>query len=183
MGVIWNAAKRGEGYQLARFSDVTWVIVTFAVIGHFLFRFFSGRPLHGDQYRKTDASWSLPGRTLLHPKERAPMGWNNPHGFCWSRLPERRRAAIRVGLLVVAIGIVWGWWDGTPFDGSLVHDLFSGAGICYVWYFLYTLTAKSVERTKDRRHTRDRINPLKAALAPFLNTPAADIDITLTRKP
>jgi len=48
---IWEAAKRGEGYQLARNSNITWVIVVLAGIMHFFWRYHSGKPLLGDEHR------------------------------------------------------------------------------------------------------------------------------------
>lgn len=180
MGTIWNAAKRGEGYQLARESNITWVIVGVVAFCNSIFRFFSGRPLMGDDHRKSNATWSKVGTQLRDQKARAPFGWDNPHGFCWSRLPEKRRAAIRVGLLVIAIAIGWGWWTGTPVGPSIIHDTFTITGIGFTWYFLYRVTATAIENTRNRRHRRDRENPLKDALAPLLGQAASDIKLTLT---
>jgi hypothetical protein len=172
MGSIWNAAKRGEGYQLARDSNITWLLVSVLSIGHGVFRFFSGRPMLGDTHRKTHATWSKASNQLLNSKDR-PAGW-------WSCLAEKHRAAIRVGLLIIAIGIVWGWWDG-PFS-SLTHGLVTIAGIAITWAGLYLMTKGAGRRLNERRHGRGFLDPMRTAVGPIIGVAADQVKVRIPRR-
>lgn len=172
MGVIWNAAKHGEGRQLARESNITWLLVGAISTAHGVWRFFSGRPLLGDDHRKTHATWSDPSRVPLKSTQRPP-GW-------WSCLAEKHRAGIRVGLLIIAIAVLWGWWSG-PFD-SFTHGMFTIAGIGITWTLLYQLTKAMVKRISDRRHRGGLIEPLKKAAAPILGMNASDVKVRIPKR-
>lgn len=185
MGQIWNAAKRGEGYDLAREHEgFTWFIIIFASTYHFVVRFFTGRPIFGDRHRKTDARWNVPGTTLYNPSSpmtRPPFGWESKHGICWSRLKEKTRAKIRVGFLVVFIAIGWGWWDGTPFSSSITHDLFTVAGIGFTWIGLHKATTHFNHLTTARRRTHRAVTEsISAGLARLMGTDTpADVNLRL----
>lgn len=164
MGSIWQAAKREEGYRLGyKEGPLIWCLVIMAMIGHGIFRFFSGRPILGDRHRKTNATWNEPGTKLYH--ENSPLTRKPSR---WSYLPERTRAMIRIGLLIVTIDIVWGFWDGTPFDGSGIHNTLTVMGILITWRALYLLTHAFETWRKDRRANAKLVNPIKAALGPIL---------------
>jgi hypothetical protein len=172
MGLIWNAAKRGEGRQLAIESNITWLLVGIIATCHGIWRFFSGRPLLGDEHRKTHATWSDASRVPLKSTARPP-GW-------WSCLAEKHRAAIRVGLLVIGIGIVWGWWSG-PFD-TFTHSMVTIAGIVITWTLLYQLTKAMVRKVGDRRHRGGFIEPLKKGVAPILGINATDVKVRIANR-
>lgn len=172
MGAIWNAAKHGEGRQLARESNITWVLVGIFSTGHGVFRFFSGRPMFGDDHRKTHATWSQGSRVPLKTTARPP-GW-------WSCLAEKHRAAIRVGLLLIAIDIVWGWWSG-PFD-SFKHGSFTIAGGVIAWTFLYLITRTIVHKFTDRRQSRGLVEPLRTAVGPILGIASREVKIRIPKR-
>lgn len=172
MGSIWNAAKRGEGYQLARESNITWLLVGIFSTGHGIFRFFSGRPLFGDAHRKTHATWSRGSTQQLNSKARPP-GW-------WSCMAEKHRAAIRVGLLIIAIDIVWGWWDG-PF-ASVTHTLFTITGIVVAWSQLYLMTKAIGHRFSERRHGRGFLDPMRTAVGPIIGVAANQVKVRIPRR-
>lgn len=172
MGLIWNAAKRGEGRQLAFESNITWLLVAIIATAHGIWRFFSGRPMLGDDHRKTHATWSEASRQPLKSTQRPP-GW-------WSCLAEKHRAAIRVGLLLIAISIVWGWWSG-PFD-SFTHGTFTIAAIAAAWTLLYQLTKFIVHKFSDRRYRRGFSEPLKTAIAPILGTASRQVKVRIPKR-
>ena len=156
MGQIWNAAKRGEGYQLARDSNITWLIVVVTSICIGLFRFLSGRPLLGDRHRKTDATFLRSGTpgTQLYPKNRPPSRW--------SYLPEWKRAAIRIGVLVVLLG---SWW---LYHVTQSHPFIVASAAVVV----VTPVGRRVSRRwRTRMFRRVYLNPLAKAAGPVLNIP------------
>lgn len=109
MGRIWNAANRAEGYKLGRKEGGLVIVIDVIVwTSRTVFRFFSGRPMLGDRYRRTNATFRKSGTKLVHPNARPPFGWDSERFTCWSKLPEWRRAAYRVGTLclpLVALGL------------------------------------------------------------------------------
>lgn len=174
MGQISRGANQALGWRIGS-SDGGLVVVLDLIkwVARLVFWFFSGRPLRGDRYRKTDAEWGKPGTRKLYQNERTPRWWS------WQ--PERTRAAIRTGCLIVGIAIAWGWWDGTPFTWSLTHDLFSVTGIIVTWVALYKLTGVCVAKfaQRGRRPVRDVVSLIKAALAPLLGILPQDVKITM----
>lgn len=180
-GSIWQAAKRGEGYQLARESNITWVIVIIGGFLHFWFRYFSGKPLLGDEHRKTNATWSRPGTTIYYegrPTTRPPFGWNNgnPMWYCWSAMTERRRALIRILFFVLIITSSWIWWNnGTPYTASVWS--------AFVMSFVLLPTHGLLLNTYlDWRHRRQIIKPLEETIAPILGKTAAETVIRMPRR-
>jgi len=177
---IWDAAKRGEGYQLARESNITWVIVVLGGIIHFFWRYFTGKPMFGDEHRKTNAQWSRPGTKIyreMNPTTRLPIGWNdgNPAWYCWSAMTERRRAFIRLMVFIFIVSTVWIWWNGgAPFSS-------------YVWTaaiafpILLVGNWKIVNLYLDWRHQRQVIKPLEATIAPITGKTPADITVRIPR--
>lgn len=181
---IWGAAKRGEGYQLARESNIIWVLVFIGGIVSFTFRYFSGRPLLGDDHRKTDATWNQGGRELLNKKARPPLGWTNPHGFCWERLGEKKRAVIRLGIFVVLIDTFWDIWDHGILFPSITHNLLTLAAIAFVCSSIRIMARRVATDKKVRRTKRELVDPLKTALAPFLGAHSpADVDLNIYPTP
>lgn len=172
MGQISRGANQALGWRIGS-SDGGLVVVLDLIkwVARLVFWFFSGRPLRGDRYRKTDAEWGKPGTRKLYQNERTPRWWS------WQ--PERTRAAIRTGCLLVGVDSVWFWWDGTPFTWSLTHDLFSAVGIIVMWVALYKLTGACVAKFAARRHSRDLVTPIKAAIAPLLGILPREVDITM----
>lgn len=176
MGEISRGANKAIGWRIGSRDGVLVVVLDVLVwTARFLFRFFSGRPLRGDRYRRTDAEWSTRGTRKLYANDRTPLWWS------WQS--ERTRVAIRVGFLIVGIDSVWWWWDGTLFTWSLIHDLFSSAGIIVTWVALYKLTGSCVAKFAARRHSRDLVAPIKAALAPLLGLLPREVDITMPASP
>lgn len=152
---IWGAAKRGEGYQLARESNVVWFIVFVGAIFHFIFRWFSGRPLMGDDSRKTDATFLRRGTEPLDKKARPPT--------FWSFLPEAQRALIRNLILAALISGVWGYFTH---PGGLKIAGYSLSAILAVWGLI-----KAYRHWKDRRFRRIYRNPLAKAASEVLSIP------------
>lgn len=174
---IWDAAKRGEGYQLARDSNITWVIVIVGGFCHFWWRYFTGKPLFGDEHRKTDATWSRPGTKLYYenrPTTRPPLGWNNgnPSGYCWSAMTERRRALIRILIFIFIVSGGWVWWNGDPTAWALA-----------IASPLLLLTHGMIHNSYlEWRHRKQIIKPMEEALAPILNKTAAETVVRLPRR-
>jgi hypothetical protein len=171
-GSIWQAAKRGEGYQLARNSQIVWVITFVLGFCFFVGRFLSGRPLVGD--RKTDALWGEPGTKLLHPNSRPPMRWSNngPLNYCWAAQTERRRALVRLLALGSVIGGVWIWTA----PESLI-----GWYITVPSFLILIGHTKSITAYKNWRHHRGIIKPLQVALAPIFDQTPRETVIHLPR--
>lgn len=164
MGQIWGAARREEGYRLG--ANEPWLVWGVEIVRWFV-HYNLGRPVFGS--RKSNATWSENGTMLYRegsPAMRKPVFWDTHPQWCWARLTERKRAAIRHGLHVWLIAVGWGWWDGSPF-GSPMHDLFTVAGAMVTWWLLYRVTASVDTRVRGRRK-RTLMDPLKSALAPVL---------------
>lgn len=173
MGSIWQAAKREEGYRLGyKDAPLVWCLIIIAMIWHGIFRFFSGRPILGDRHRKTNATWSKPGTKLYH--ENSPL--TRPASR-WSQLTERKRAMIRIGILIVITAIGWGFWDGTPFTSSGIHDCLTLLGIMITWRALYLWTHAFETWRKDRKANAKLVSPLKAALGPILGMEAGSVKV------
>lgn len=170
MGAIWGAANRAEGYKIGA-HDGLLVLALDSIIwtGHGVWRFFSGRPMLGDRHRKTHATWSQGSTKQLRSTDRPPC-W-------WSRLAEKHRAAIRVGVALILIDMVWGWWDG-PF-ASLTHSLFTIAGIAVTWSGLYLMTKNIGRRFSERRHGRGFLDPMRTAVGPILGVAANQVKVRI----
>lgn len=171
MGNVTRGAERGLGYDFARHDEglligLEILIHTAILIG----RFFSGRPMAGPKSRKTDASFTQPGRTLLHPKDRQPFRW--PNG--WSALPEWKRAMIRSICLLEAIGLPWGYY-GTSMRAEFIWSLCWALITVWVLWVSYTM----LHKFRYWRHHRDVVNPLKAGLAPLLGVSPQEVQLTL----
>ena len=175
MGQIWSAAKRGEGYDLAREHEgFTWFLIVILSIGHTINRFCTGKPMGGDQHRKTNAEWAVPGTRLIHPNARTPFRWNSKdRTYCWSALTERRRAAIRFGALIVAIAIPWVWFT-LPYYG---YPLAAAAIALPVTLF----NGRIVNTLAERKHRQEIVRPLEAALAPLLNQTPRETVVRIPR--
>lgn len=155
MGRRWNAAEREEGYQLGAGASGLFVtavdIVTWT--SRATFRYFSGRPLLGDQHRKTDA-------TFWHDATRQLRKNDRPAGR-WSKLAEWKRAAIRTGLFIELVAIPWAWYGSGPyaFIAALVAVIVAGNAAWLIWY-------KSSDYLRNWRHNREVVRPMQAGLAP-----------------
>lgn len=182
MGQIWSAAKRGEGYDLAREHEgFTWGLIIVISTGHFIFRWFAGQPLNG--MRKTDAEFWTKGTRKLHNNDRTPGRWS------W--LPEWKRSAIRQSVLVILIAGVWGYnpfnfwgggfWDGGPFHLS-VHNSFTTSAIALIVLTLWTLIVKTDEKVRNIRHTTGFVNPLKRRFASVFDVHPTTITGNLSRR-
>lgn len=154
MGAVWQAAKRGEGYQLARrdFGIVTIILIIVAIL-HITWRYVSGRPMLGDAHRKTDATFLRPGTRLLHPNARPPAFWGRR--YCWSALPEYQRALIRIGVVCAAWG---GWWLYT-------HPLWGGVAVSVL---AVPLVWRGARAWRHRAYTTTYETPLGRELATLL---------------
>lgn len=113
MGQIARSANRELGWRLGKKGGP--IIAALDVIFYtlrFTFRFVAGRPVFGDDHRKTNATFRRGGTVALKPKERPPARW--------SYLPEWKRAAIRVGTLALILVLTWLWLHSIPgfFAGS-----------------------------------------------------------------
>jgi len=90
-------------------------------------------------------------------------------------MTERRRAAIRILLEIIAITYVWIWWNG--------GDPFSA----YVWTaaivssILLVGNWKIVTLYLDWRHHRQVIKPLEETIAPITGKTPADITVRIPR--
>ncbi|MGH7743543.1 MAG: hypothetical protein ACREQ5_01800 [Candidatus Dormibacteria bacterium] len=152
---IWQAAKRGEGYQLARESNITWVIVFIAGFFQLTFRFLSGRPMMGDKHRKTDATFLERGTVALDKKARPPSRW--------AFMPEYKRAIIRMGVLLVVLSALWLY---------LVHPGAFGI-IGYSSALIIPIAAVKPlrRRWKLRAFNKVYLKPIHRAVTPLLNIP------------
>lgn len=171
---IWGAAKRGEGFQLARNTNIMWYIEFAAMIG----RFFLGRPILGDEYRKTDASFWRRGTNQLHPKARKPGRW--------SYTSEGFRALVRVGLLIILIALVWGWWGGGFWDGGFfhlsTHNTFSTIALALIVFAIWKTIVKVDDAIRDARHNRGLIKPMQARVAGMFGVDHHQVKVRIPRR-
>lgn len=152
MGQIARSANRELGWRLGKKGGpiIAALDVLFYTL-RFSFRFITGRPVFGDDHRKTDATFRNAGTIALKPKERPPSKW--------SYLPEWKRAAIRIGTLALVIGLTWLWFHFPP-------GLFVGSA------FLITVPLRRAwKRWTVRAFRRQYIEPLQKTLAPILAIP------------
>jgi hypothetical protein len=176
---IWGSTKRGEGFQLARDTNIMWYIEFISMIG----RFFLGRPMLGDEYRKTDASFWHRGNNPLHPKARKPGRW--------SYLSEGTRALIRVGILFILIAIVWGsapggFWGGGFWDGGFfhlsIHNTFSSTALALIILTFWTAIVKTDTAIRDLRHKRGLIKPMQARVASMFGVDSREVKVKIPRR-
>lgn len=170
MGRIWNAANQREGYKLD--AEAGWLVESVDLAAwtcRGLFRYFSGRPLLGDRHRKTDATFLRAGTAQLYPKARPP--------FRWSFLPEWKRAAIRIGMLILAVTIPWAYFGHGP--GSLISALVS---VFIVGNCAWALGSKTMGKALNYKHRRDVERPLQAGLAPVLGINSNQVRVKLPRQ-
>lgn len=153
MGQVSRGANREIGWQVARRDG--WFVILLDILvwtSRFLFRFVSGRPLRGDRYRKTDATFLRAGTQQLYRKDRPPTRW--------SYLPEWKRAAIRIAIPAVISLVLWLYF---------YH--------CWALYTLAAVAALIVLRRlwrwwRVRSFRRVYLNPLAKAVAPVLDIPS-----------
>ena len=173
MSGLWTGATRGEGYRIARRDGgliVAIVLLTGTV--RLIFRFVSGRPMRGD--RKTDAEFFKAGTRQLYRNDRTPGRW--------SYLPEWRRAAIRLSVLLVAVALLWWWASGDIFDGSMPHNIISAAAIALITAVTWVAVVRVDAAVRDAKHNRALTRPFKTAVAPLLGVAAREVRVHLPRR-
>lgn len=170
MGRIWGAANRAEGYKLGAHEG--WLVIGVDIIVwtcRGTYRYFSGRPLFGDRHRKTDATFLRPGTRQLRANDRPP--------FAWSWLPEWKRAAIRVGILILAITIPYAYWGTGP---SAVIAAF--VSVFIIGNVVYALFGKAARRFANTRHNREVVSPMQAGVAKILSINPGDVKVRIPRQ-
>lgn len=170
MGRIWGAANREEGYRLG--AEAPWLIIGIDIVAwtcRATFRYFSGRPLLGDRHRKTDATFLRPASRQLRPNDRPP--------FAWSWLPEWKRAAIRVGILILTITIPWSIWGSGP--GSLISALVS---VFIIGNVIYSLFGKASRKFASARHNREVVAPMQAGVAKIIGIKPNEVRVRIPKR-
>lgn len=169
MGTIWNAAKRGEGFQLARNeSDIVWFLILVSGFFTFVFRFFSGRPLLGDAHRKTDATFLHDATRQLYPNKRPPMPW--------SRIAEWKRAAIRTGLLIELVCAPIAYFSHGP-AGITAAVI----GLVLLGNVSWMIGARTVDKVTNYRHRREVEQPLQTGLAQILAMSPSQVKVRVPK--
>lgn len=170
MGRMWGAANRAEGYKFgARDGGLVLIIDVVLWTCRGIFRYFSGRPMFGDRHRKTDATFLRAGTRQLHNNDRPP--------FLWSWLPEWKRAAIRIGMLIELVSIPWSFYGTGPYAviAAIVAIVIAGNVI-------WALATAGGRKVHNWRNTREVVKPLQAGLSPILGIPPNDVVVRLPRK-
>lgn len=170
MGRIWGAANREEGYKLG--AEAGWFVIGVDLIAwscRGIYRYFSGRPLFGDRHRKTDATFLRPGTRQLRANDRPP--------FAWSWLPEWKRAAIRMGILILAITIPWAYWGSGP--SSLISAFIS---VFIIGNVVYALFGKAARKLANTRHNREVVAPMQAGLAKIIGIKPNEVRVRIPKQ-
>lgn len=124
-----------------------WAVVIIAAIIRGCVRFISGRPMNGK--RKTDATFFRSGAVKFADSDRAGR---------WSYLPEWKRAALRVGTVIVLLALSVGYVVA-PLTTFIVICVLVVGGAVFAGYRVYRM----VQRLQVNRAV---VRPLHRALAP-----------------
>lgn len=125
-------------------------------------RFVAGH--HLDGRKRSDASWLRAGTA----GELSPLTGRETW---WTLLPGWKRAAIRLALVAVLVGL-WRWRRGTEWVLALTLGPALGLAI-----------ARYVRAVRLWRHKRELVQPMSLALSPFLGVPPSAVEAGLSVRP
>jgi hypothetical protein len=129
----------------------------------YLARFVFG--LHLDGRARSDASFFRRGLERTEPH------WLGQRAAWWSLLAGWHRAAIRLGGVALAVGLLW-WRQQTEWAAVLVLAPLTGWGL-----------VRTARRMLLARHTRTIVRPLASALSPYLGVSPLAVEAGLDVRP